>query len=321
MPRRSNSSLHSRRLTAAAILACTIACNPKTENKPIASPDSQAADPGASDGASSRDLASVCAEATPVAAASPGPASYGEQGDASLTVFGAMRPKEGSYSLADLQALEKKGQDVELLEHLEDVPPAGRSATWDALLARTATKVVAGLDGEGDTYRAFEAMMIAEGLLQRYPQLAETKDFMAKRSTAGEHMFAKCFELTYSGEECVAMALAFVRVAGTDPKTSLAVAKIVRRNQFPYVAVPFFRAALDGKDHSACADDDLALATTAGLGLPPDEVAAKTSRDIAQNVCFSELEKPIVAALTGADGGGYFRDNACAVLRAKGVLK
>ena len=144
---------------------------------------------------------------------------------------------------------------------------------------------------------------------------------MTARSGAGEHMFAKCFEATYSGEECVSMALDFVRVAGTDAATSLAVAKIVRRNQNPYVAVPFFRIALEGKDRAACGDDDLELATTAGLGLPPDYDNAKASRDIAQNVCFEELQAPIVARLTGDDGGGYFKDNACAVLRAKGVVE
>jgi hypothetical protein len=308
-------------ITATALM---LACNPKADA--VASPD--AATPAATTTTAERDVASVCADATavavrgdavtPYAAATPNAAA---QGDASLGVFGMLGDKGDRYSLADLQALEKKGQHLELLQHIEDVAPAARAASWDALLARAATALVGSLASEGDTYRAFEAMMIAEGLLQRYPQLAKISDFMRARSGAGEHMFAKCFEATYSGEECVSMALDFVRVAGTDAKTSLAVAKIVRRNQNPYVAVPFFRIALDGQDRAACGDDDLELATTAGLGLPPDYDGAKASRDIAQNVCFDELQAPIVAKLTGDDGGGYFKDNACAVLRAKGVVK
>ena len=134
-------------------------------------------------------------------------------------------------------------------------------------------------------------------------------------------MFGKCFQLSYSGEECVGMALDFVKVAGTDAKSKLAIAKIVSRNQNKYVAMPFFGAALTGSDHSACKDADFVATTTAALGLPPDYDNAKTARDIAENVCFAELEKPIIAELTGSDGGGYYKDNACAVLRKKGAVK
>ncbi|MBL8942767.1 MAG: hypothetical protein JNK45_06465 [Myxococcales bacterium] len=307
---------------AAAAAALVLACHPKSGA--IASPESDAAQPGAGSTdatTGTRDVASVCADATAVASRQAVVPYDRGPGDASVAVFGMLGDKADRYSLADLQALEKKGQHLELLQHIEDVAPTARTSGWDALLARAATKVVGSLATEGDTYRAFEAMMVAEGLLQRYPQLAKTSEFMTARSGAGEHMFAKCFEATYSGEECVSMALDFVRVAGTDAATSLAVAKIVRRNQNPYVAVPFFRIALEGKDRAACGDDDLELATTAGLGLPPDYDNAKASRDIAQNVCFEELQAPIVARLTGDDGGGYFKDNACAVLRAKGVVE
>lgn len=312
---------------SAAALVVAVGCNPKGD--PIASPDPHAAPattaeaPAQKQGA--RDVASVCAEATAVASAAPSTwrraASEASYGGTSIAVLGAFGDRSDRYSISDLQALEKKGQLEELLQHIEDIAPSARTTTWDTLLVRAATKLVGSLAADADTYRAFGAMMTAESLLQRYPQLGAATEFMAARSQAGEHMFGKCFEMSYSGEECVNMALDFVRVEGTDAKTALAVAKVVRRNQNAYVAVPFFKIALGSKDHGACSDEDLELATTAGLGLPPDYDNAKASRDIAQNVCFSQLEKPLVARLTGDDGGGYFRDNACAVLRAKGVVK
>jgi hypothetical protein len=290
--------------------------DPHASKTPTSASSSEAVEPAA------KDVASVCKEAKPVAALgierSRTLAVVG-RGDAAIGVLG-WKPSE-KYSLADLQALEKKEQYPELLGHIEDVPPASRGASWDALLTRVATSYVAGLAEEADTYAAFGGFMQTEHLVERYPQLRKSGDFMRRRGEVGQKMFTKCFQLTYSGEECVSMALQFVRVAGTDAKEKLAVAKVVSRNQNKYNAVPFFRVALTGEDRSACKDDDLAATMTAGLGLPPDYDNAKEARDIAQNVCFAELEKPIVEELTTGDGSGYFRDNACSVLREKGVVK
>jgi hypothetical protein len=307
-------------------MAAAIACAPKGGRNAIASPDPHAprtATASTTDDApaAKRDVASVCAASNAIADAGARPTSYADGTPAGATAFVFGAPKSnGGYSMAELQALEKKGQHLELLQHIEDISPTGRGATWDALLERVATAVVGSLATEGDTYRAFEAMHTAEHLASRYPQLAKSKSFMAKRGEAGRHMFSKCFAHTYTGEECVSMALDFVRLPGTDAATKLAVAKIVGSNQNPYVAVPFFRTAIDD-DRGACKDAAFETAATAGLGLPPDYPVAKTSRDLAQNVCFAELRAPIVEKLTGTDGGGYFADNACAVLRAKGEVK
>ena len=45
------------------------------------------------------------------------------------------------------------------------------------------------------------------------------------------------------------------------------------------------------------------------------------AREIAQNKCFAQLEGSIVEALKAPDASSYFKANACAVLRAKGVVK
>jgi hypothetical protein len=269
--------------------------------------------------AAPKDPDSVCSEAKAVAAIAPSdiPREL-VSGRATIAVLGFVAGDK--YTLADLQALEKKEQYEELLLHIEDVAPASRSAAWDALLTRASTAYVATLTDIADTYGAFGGFMTTEQLAKRYPQLRKSKEFMRKRGEVGKHMFEKCFQLTYSGEECVGMALEFVKVAGTDAGEKLAVAKVVSRNQNKYVAVPFFTAALKD-DKSGCKDADLAATTTAGLALPPDYDNAKGARDIAQNVCFAELEKPIVEALTKSDTSGYYRDNACAVLREKGVVK
>jgi hypothetical protein len=307
-------------------IATSAACAGRSET--IASPDPNK--PKATTAASSeepsdtgpKDVATVCSDANAVARHAPDAArspAHSAKGDAAIALLG-FKPND-KHSLADLQALEKKEQYEELLSHIEDISPASRGASWDAMLARVATAYVATLANADDVSAAFGGFMRTEHLVGRYPQLRKSADFMGKRSDVGEKMFGKCFQLSYSGEECVGMALDFVKVAGTDARSKLAIAKIVSRNQNKYVAMPFFGAALTGSDHSACKDADFVATTTAALGLPPDYDNAKTARDIAENVCFAELEKPIIAELTGSDGGGYYKDNACAVLRKKGAVK
>lgn len=314
-------------LLAASCAFASSAC--QKQSPKIESPDPHAPTAGSSTVATSddaapperKDPATVCAQSKAVAAhVRAAPFAPGSAAAASsIGVLGFVG--ETKYSLADLQALEKKEQYEELLAHVEDVAPASRSAAWDTLLTRAATAYVATLADSADTYAAFGGFMTTEQLAKRYPQLRKSKEFMRKRGEVGEHMFRKCFELTYSGEECVGMALEFVKVAGTDASEKLAVAKIVSRNQNKYVAVPFFGIALKDGDKSACKDADLVATTTAGLGLPPEYDNAKGARDIAQNVCFAELEQPIVEALTKSDTSGFYRDNACAVLREKGAVK
>jgi hypothetical protein len=315
-----------RRLAlAASCTAAIFACGPKTRK--IESPDPHAskddktvATSDDSSEAPAKDVSSVCSEAGAVAALAPVPPRARASGATPASaVLGFVADRK--YSLADLQALEKKEQYEELLQHVEDVPPASRSSAWDALLTRTASAYVATLAEADDAFAAFGGFMMTEHLVGRYPQLRKSKEFMRKRGDVGQKMFGKCFQLSYSGEECVGMALDFVKVAGTDAKEKLAVAKIVSNNQNKYVAVPFFKAALQGEDRSACKDADLAATTTAALALPPDYDNAKGARDIAENVCFAELERSIIAELTKGDGSSYFRDNACAVLRQKGVVK
>lgn len=314
------------RLTVATLAtATTLACASRSTT--IESPDPNKPKPATAAGSEAptetgtKDVATVCSDAKEVAAATPDAASpsYSGRGDAAIAVMG-FKP-DRKHSLADLQALEKSEQWEELLSHVEDIAPASRGTSWDAMLTRAATAYVGTLVGANDISAAFGGFMMTEHLVGRYPQLRKSKGFMDKRAEVGEKMFPKCFELSYSGEECVGMALDFVKVAGTDAKAKLAIAKIVSRNQNRYVAMPFFGAALAGSDNSACKDADFVLTTTAALGLPPEYDNAKAAREIAADVCFAELEKPIVDELTGSDGGGYYKDNACAVLRKKGAVK
>jgi MFS family permease len=106
-----------------------VACGPKSARQAaLASPDPHRPQPAAAgttdEGGAKppRDIASVCAEASPIAAVAPQSRSATSpwlgSGDAAAALLGFA---DHRYGMADLQALEKKQQYLELLQHVEDV--------------------------------------------------------------------------------------------------------------------------------------------------------------------------------------------------------
>src|SRR5580700_1594979 len=83
------------------------------------------------------------------------------------------------YTLADLKALAKQQAWSELVDHLEDIPPTNRDADWRAVAQQ------AGLGALGIAGRSgpVDGLSVSETLLDRYPVLKDSKDFMAKRAT------------------------------------------------------------------------------------------------------------------------------------------
>lgn len=227
------------------------------------------------------------------------------------------KAKDATYSMADLQALEKKGAWEELLAHAEDIPPARRSAAWEKTVEKAAIGYMQQLTS--DT-AAFEGVFTSQSFATRYPHLVKSSEFMAKRADAGKAASSICLQNAYRGQHCIDMMKDFLKTPNTAPETGFAFGKIVRLNQNAYVAVPFFRWALDQKKEAgSCADEDLQLAVVAGLGLPPDYENAASSRHLAVGACWDQL-RPAIQTELAANSGGYSKDNICAVFKAKGAL-
>lgn len=228
------------------------------------------------------------------------------------------KAKERSYSMADLQALQKKGAWEELLGHAEDVAPTQRGAAWEALVEKAA---IGYMEQLATNTAAFEGVFTSQRLLKRYPHLLASQAFMTKRGEAGKTASEICLRESYRGQHCIDMMKDFLETSNTSPEVGFAFGKITRRNQNHYVAVPFFKWALDRKkDAAMCGDEDMKLAVIAGLGLPPDYENAAGARDIAANACWDSLRAEIEKALID-NPSGYYRDNACAVMKAKGALR
>ena len=269
----------------------------------------------------------VCANVKPVAVAeltrslsgSTARARFAsDESDAREASFGGRKARDNPFSMADLKALESKGQWRELVMHLDDVPPAKRDATWDTLLQKAAPELMAQSAKEKD---AFEGFYMASHLVDKYPQLTKNKAFMDKRLEVSKTAFAECFAQSYRGARCLKAAQEFVATGENNPDSSFAIAKVVRLGQNANVAIPFFQKGLEGRKagDASCADEDLKLSVISALALPSDYDNAKIGRAVAAGVCFDKLRPSIEAEFKGSSTG-YYPENACSVLKSKGAL-
>lgn len=292
--------------------------DPKAEPKATASTETTS-----SAAPTAKDPRTICAGATDVKVSlAPGGAHGSLDAFADGAGLGAVesaaarKAKEPTYSMADLSALEKKGAWEELLVHASDVAPAQRTAGWEKTVESAAIGYMKQLQ---TSTGALEGVFTSQALLSRYPHLLKSTAFMNERAEAGKTASARCLESSYRGQHCIEMMQDFLKTSGTSAETGFAFGKIVRKNQNHYVAVPFFRWALDQKNDAAmCADPDLRMAVVAGLALPPDYENADGARHIAAGPCFDQLKDAMTKEL--ASGTSYTRDNTCAVLKKKGAL-
>lgn len=222
----------------------------------------------------------------------------------------ALADKDKKYTLADLKALVQQKSYQEAIEHLEDIAPADRNADWQDVAGQAAV----GMVGTGKDAMTKVAYMI--GIEGRFPAVLKYGKYAALRADVGPKGFEACFKASYGDvSECLDHATKFVDADPTNGKLALAVAKIARRNMNAYGAIPLFKRASAATKGGVCKDDDFQLAVHGALGLPGDYDNAKDGRELAGS-CWSELRKSVVAEL-GKHEGGYFKTNACEVMKAK----
>lgn len=122
--------------------------------------------------------------------------------------------------------------------------------------------------------------------------------------------YATCQSQSYSGRPC---HLALVEWVKAHPGDAFRAGKLTRAHMNHYVAVPFFVQAFEAQKGD-CADEDVRLATIAGLGLSPDDANAAGAKKIAFTWCKKDLAAAVRAELTSR---GYFADNVCSVIKSE----
>ena len=220
-----------------------------------------------------------------------------------------------SYGVADLQALEKQGGFEELVDHLGDVAPSKRDATWSGLAERG---VVGWLGGVKLDERSAPALLDKlDKLLQRFPQLKQSKPLMAKRGEVG----LKAFDWTFGGSRHSAgddpwldKLREFVGAdGGVTADLPQQAAHRVQKRLVAEVAWPFWKTAID-RGAQVCKDGDFQQSI---LGAIEDGVWKSETESVLQNKCWNELKAPMTADLMKRSF--EYRKHACPILKAKNV--
>jgi hypothetical protein len=166
------------------------------------------------------------------------------------------------YTLDDLTALEQQRGWTELVDHLDDIPPAQRAAPWQGLAERGSVGLLTTLATDKEPFAAVAA---ADALTKRFPTLTSSASFMAKRAEVGLEAFKVCYQRSHSGAACTDRLIGYVQADPDNTALAMAAGRLIVVNQFPYVAVRAFKLAVVGKTGRAreCADPELKRALRA----------------------------------------------------------
>jgi hypothetical protein len=216
-------------------------------------------------------------------------------------------------TLADLQALANHAAWDELASHLEDIPPAGRNAEWQRLVEQAALGV---LSRAGEKAASF-ALFTSESLLERYPTLKQSREFMARRADVGEQAFERCFDKSPQAEPCAAHLRAFVRADPSDRDLAFRLGKLLPPRAYGRLAVPAFAVAIQSENDPRCGDPDVKRAVLSGLSLPRagNEDTVAESIQLGLNRCWQSLA-PAITERMGGNSTDYLR-NTCPFVRAR----
>jgi hypothetical protein len=219
-------------------------------------------------------------------------------------------------AMPDLRALAQQKAWAELVDHLEDIPPASRDAEWQALAqqAGLGTLTLAGQHGPVD------GINLSETLLARYPVLKESKDFMSKRADLGMQAFERCFQRIEWAEACASHLKAFVEGDSTNQDLAFRVGKLLPPRSYGRLAIPAFAVAIQKKDDPRCQDPDVKRAVLSGLSVSKagNEDIVAESIQLGSNLCWQALQ-PAITDRMGGDSADYLK-NTCAFVGAKRAL-
>lgn len=231
-----------------------------------------------------------------------------------LTLLGgAVRAEEKRYSMKDLEALARSESWGELLQHLEDVPPAKRDAAWQRIAEKGALGRIGALSTDKDP---LWALVTADGLTKRYPFLKKSRSFMSKRAEVGLKGFEACYEHSYSGGPCSDRFLPFVEADPGNVDFALKAGQLVIRKQHHYFAIPYFKWAVVWAKGSkkVCEASRLWDALSAAFDLPKSfKTLVPAAQDVART-CWAHVREDLEARV---DKSSYWKENLCPVLKEK----
>jgi hypothetical protein len=236
--------------------------------------------------------------------------------------------EETKHSMADLQALQREKAWTELFDHLDDIPPAKRDASWKELAEAASLGRLATVDKKGDPEAT---LTLLESIGDRFPFLLQSDSFLEPRREIGMKAFSECFDRQRvhhrrdedrrdEDRDCRRSLLAFVRSA-PDREFAREAAKLASQHLKAAFATEFFEElVIDNGDESACSNPALGRSVVAALVYPMDDPNSDAASALAFGPCWKELRSALVEEVGGRGPGSKYYDRTCKELLARKAL-
>lgn len=221
---------------------------------------------------------------------------------------------DDKYTMEDLKMLDKEGNHIQVLEHMNDIRPSQRNEEWKAIVQRATMTYLEKLVASGDAYAAFN---FSEQMLDTQSALKDYDAFINLRRNTVLSFLKDCYQNTYSGSECTDLLNGAINKTPSDQELVFQAAKLVRLHTNAANAVPFFVQAMKiNPDLKKCTDEDLILAVESGMKLPPDRASA--AFELGFSICYEPLKASLLEDFYKSSG--YATTNYCSSLSMKKAL-
>lgn len=227
--------------------------------------------------------------------------------------------KSSSPAMADLRALDKEGSKKELVDRLGLVPPSERDDEWFDIAQRGAAaylKEVKVEEGRGET-----ALGEAEALLEKFPKLGTSQQFMAARLELGIRAFKNSYgSYRHAGgpNPWVAKQVEFIeKDTVTKDGPSRLAKEVVLGRLIPITAYPLFLVATKRDEAAACADPTFTPVFVASI---TDGSWFEESQKLLSGPCAAK-KADLKAAFKVAERTTEEKRNLCKVLATESDMK
>jgi hypothetical protein len=229
--------------------------------------------------------------------------------------MGAAYAQRKPLALEDLKALEQSQSWQELAQSLGDLPPAQRTAQWEAIATNTALQL---MGKAAKSKQPGETFNVAENVLEQFPQLTKSKAFMDKRAEVGMVAMSDCYDSNrWWPGGCNTELARFVERDESNSQLQFAAGKLMRLNNRHSLAAPFFEKSLSlSATPQRCADPDVGRAVISAMGLPYNsdfKAQITAGQTIAEKYCSTQMKPLLLQQAEPATG--YYVTNACPVMK------
>ncbi len=199
----------------------------------------------------------------------------------------------GGATLDDLDLLARQKAWSQLIIRMKEVPPADRTARWEALVEKAALGHIASLVVEAGS----DIDATATTLLDEFPSLRRSRKYLDQRREVTLAAFRKCYDNPFLEDECGGRLLEFSKREIADIPLVRRVAAVMVERESPAAAWPLLKLVAKKINRDLLCRDDFWQTVVVGALSSSDVMVQRGGRELAAEKCWPQLKAKLVSEL------------------------